>query len=51
MQTLEILALIGAEKSDKNLYRRELEMCPQYTDVPAVGYLTIKILPGTNALT
>ena len=25
------------------LYYGKLEMCPQYTDTPAVGYLTIKL--------
>ena len=27
--------------------KKKLEMCPQYTDAPAVGYLTIKLQNST----
>ena len=28
--------------------KKELEMCPQYMDAPAVGYLTIKLQNSTG---
>ena len=41
-----------SRRNKKSIYfaaekKKQLEMCPQYTDAPAVGYLTIKLQNST----